>query len=133
MSNRAAGSVPAAVRTSRTENTRSTSSVASSRRAAIPDQKSGTASLLSGYNIDVIGIETEYGIYVEGKGAQDLVAEATQLVKLCPSPVATGWDYSREHPRRDVRGFTVDHLSVDPHDAQFEQSGRPHSTDIEVR
>jgi proteasome accessory factor A len=81
----------------------------------------------------VIGIETEYGIYVEGKGAQDLVAEATHLVKLVPSPVAVGWDYSREHPRRDVRGFTVDHLSFDPHDAQFEQSGRPHSTDIEVR
>ena len=81
----------------------------------------------------MIGIETEYGIYVEGKGAQDLVAEATHLVKLCPPPVATGWDYSREHPRRDVRGFTVDHLSIDPHDAQFEQTGRAHSTDVEVR
>jgi proteasome accessory factor PafA2 len=89
--------------------------------------------VLSGYNPFVIGIETEYGIYVEGKGAQDLVAEATYLVKVCPPPVAVGWDYSREHPRRDVRGFTVDHLSVDPHDAQFEQTGRPHSTDIEVR
>jgi proteasome accessory factor A len=81
----------------------------------------------------LIGIETEYGIYVEGKGAQDLVVEATHLVKLCPPPAATGWDYSHEHPRRDVRGFTVDHLSFDPHDAQFEQSGRPHSTDVEVR
>ena len=81
----------------------------------------------------LIGIETEYGIYVEGKGAQDLVLEATHLVKLCPPPAATGWDYSHEHPRRDVRGFTVDHLSIDPHDAQFEQSGRPHSTDVEVR
>jgi proteasome accessory factor A len=88
---------------------------------------------VSGYNLGVIGIETEYGIYVEGKGAQDLVAEATHLVKLCPPPVAVGWDYTREHPRRDVRGFTVDHLSVDPQDAQFEQSGRPHSTDVEVR
>ncbi len=81
----------------------------------------------------MIGIETEYGIYVEGKGAQDLVAEATHLVKMCPPPVATGWDYRQEHPRRDMRGFTVDHLSVDPNDAQFEQSGRPHSTDVEVR
>ena len=81
----------------------------------------------------MIGIETEYGIYVEGKGAQDLVAEATHLVKLCPGPVATGWDYRSEHPRRDMRGFTVDHLSVDPNDAQFERSGQPHSTDVEVR
>ena len=81
----------------------------------------------------LIGIETEYGIYVENKGAQDLVAEATYLVQMCPPPTAAGWDYKQEHPRRDVRGFTVDHLSVDPSDAQFEQSNRPHSTDIEVR
>jgi Pup amidohydrolase len=81
----------------------------------------------------LIGIETEYGIYVEGKGAQDLVVEATHLVKTYPGAAATGWDYRHEHPRRDMRGFTVDHLSVDPNDAQFEQSGRPHSTDVEVR
>lgn len=81
----------------------------------------------------LVGIETEYGIYVEGKGAQDLVVEATHLVKFYPGPVATSWDYRQEHPRRDMRGFTVDHLSVDPNDAQFEQSGKPHSTDVEVR
>lgn len=81
----------------------------------------------------MIGIETEYGIYVEGKGAQDLVAEATHLVKLCPPPAATGWDYRHEHPRRDVRGFTVAQLSIDPVDAQFEQSNKAHSTDVEVR
>ncbi len=82
----------------------------------------------------MIGIETEYGIYVEGKGAQDLVDEAGYLVKLVPSPTVAGrWDYKQEHPRRDMRGFTVDHLSIDPNDAQFEQTGRPHSTDIEVR
>ena len=81
----------------------------------------------------MIGIETEYGIYVEGKGARDLVWEATELVKLCPPPAATGWDYRQEHPRRDVRGFTVQHLSIDPTDAQFEETGRPHSTDVEVR
>lgn len=81
----------------------------------------------------MIGIETEYGIYVEGKGAQDLVAESTYLVKLFPSVAATGWDYKNEHPRRDMRGFTVDHLSIDPTDAQFEQTNRPHSTDVEVR
>jgi Pup amidohydrolase len=81
----------------------------------------------------LIGIETEYGIYVEGKEAQDLVSEATHLVKAYPGKAATGWDYKHEHPRRDMRGFTVDHLSVDPTDAQFEQSGKAHSTDIEVR
>lgn len=82
----------------------------------------------------MIGIETEYGIYVEGKGAAELVEESGRLVKLVPAPTVAGrWDYRQEHPRRDVRGFTVDHLSFDPNDAQFEQTGRPHSTDIEVR
>lgn len=81
----------------------------------------------------MIGIETEYGIYVEGKGAQDLVAESTALVQAYPAPVAIGWDYRQEHPRRDMRGFTAEHLSIDPTDAQFEQSNRPHSTDVEVR
>jgi proteasome accessory factor A len=82
----------------------------------------------------MIGIETEYGIWVEGKGAQDLVSEATYLVQGCPPPAIAGrWDYTREHPRRDVRGFTVSQLSIDPTDAQFEQAGSPHSTDVEVR
>lgn len=82
----------------------------------------------------MIGIETEYGIWVEGKGAQDLVAEATYLVQGCPPPAISGrWDYTREHPRRDVRGFTVSQLTIDPTDAQFEQTGQPHSTDMEVR
>ena len=82
----------------------------------------------------MIGIETEYGIYVEGKGAEDLVGESSNLVRLCPPPAVEGkWDYREEHPRRDVRGFTVDQLSIDPGDAQFERVGRVHSTDREVR
>jgi Pup amidohydrolase len=81
----------------------------------------------------MIGIETEYGIYVEGKGASDLVSESTHFVQAYPHTFATGWDYRFEFPRRDVRGFTVDRLSVDPRDAAFEQVNQPHSTDREVR
>ena len=81
----------------------------------------------------MIGIETEYGIYVEGKEAQDLVTESTHFVQAYPYTAAKGWDYRFEFPRRDMRGFTVDRLSVDPRDAQFEQANRPHSTDQEVR
>jgi Pup amidohydrolase len=81
----------------------------------------------------MIGIETEYGIYIEGKGAQDLVAESTHFVQAYPHAFATGWDYRFEFPRRDVRGFTVDRLSIDPRDAAFEQANQPHSTDREVR
>ena len=82
----------------------------------------------------MIGIETEYGIYVEGKGAEDLVAEAMKLVRTCPSPVvADRWDYRQEHPRRDMRGFTVERLSFDPTDAKFERHGTPHSSDRDIR
>ena len=81
----------------------------------------------------MIGIETEYGIQVQGKGAGDLVDEAGHLVRCLRRPHVAAWDYRDEHPRRDLRGFTVDHLAVDPVDARFEQSGRPHSTDREVR
>ena len=64
-----------------------------------------------------------------------MVAEATHLVRAVAPPTANTWDYARESPRRDVRGFTVGSLTVDPYDAQFEQTGRgaPHSTDVEVR
>jgi len=81
----------------------------------------------------MIGIETEYGIQVEGKGAGDLVDEAGHLVRCVTRPHVALWDYRDEHPRRDLRGFTVDHLSIDPVDARFEQDGQPHSTDRAVR
>ena len=82
----------------------------------------------------MIGIETEYGIYVEGKDAGDLVGEATRLVQTCPPPaLADCWDYRHEHPRRDMRGFTVERLSIDPTDAQFDRGGRVQSSDREIR
>ncbi|MFM7322803.1 MAG: proteasome accessory factor PafA2 family protein [Armatimonadota bacterium] len=81
----------------------------------------------------MVGIETEYGILVEGKGAGDLVDEAAALVRACHFPHVAGWDYLDEHPRRDLRGFTVDHLAIDPVDARFEQAGRPISTDVSLR
>jgi len=81
----------------------------------------------------MVGIETEYGILVEGKGAGDLVDEAAALVRACHVPHVAGWDYRDEHPRRDLRGFTVDHLAIDPVDARFEAAGRPASTDVALR
>ena len=81
----------------------------------------------------MIGIETEYGIQVDGKGAGDLVDEAGHLVRCLTRPHVALWDYRDEHPRRDLRGFTVDHLSIDPVDARFERQGAPHSTDRQVR
>ncbi|MCS7065738.1 MAG: proteasome accessory factor PafA2 family protein, partial [Fimbriimonadales bacterium] len=67
------------------------------------------------------GIETEYGLYVEGRGVADQMLEAMGVVRSCPFPAVRCWDYRLEDPRRDMRGFRVDHLEVDPHDAQIER------------
>lgn len=80
------------------------------------------------------GIETEYGIAVEGRGANDLIAESIALVRSYAGKcVADRWNYRGEDPRRDMRGFSVDHLSTNPDDAQFDQSGGPRLSIAEER
>ncbi|HTE18630.1 MAG TPA: proteasome accessory factor PafA2 family protein, partial [Armatimonadota bacterium] len=71
----------------------------------------------------LFGIETEYGILVEGKGAQDLMDESRLLVQAYPGPWAGPWDYRAENPRRDMRGFQVDHLNYDHQDARYDRPG----------
>ncbi len=81
----------------------------------------------------LFGIETEYGISVEGKGANDLIQESIALVRAYAGPHVAGWNYRGEDPRRDMRGFTVDHLSTNPDDAQFDEPGRPPMSYAEER
>lgn len=73
----------------------------------------------------LIGIETEYGIVVEGLGANDWIAESINVVRSCPVASVGGWNYRGEDPRRDMRGFTVAQLSTNPDDAQFDPPGTP--------
>jgi proteasome accessory factor PafA2 len=73
----------------------------------------------------LFGIETEYGIAVEGRGAGDLIQESIALVRAYDGAYATGWNYRGEDPRRDMRGFTVERLSTNPDDAQFDAPGTP--------
>ncbi|MEP6754470.1 MAG: proteasome accessory factor PafA2 family protein [Chthonomonadales bacterium] len=68
----------------------------------------------------LFGLETEYGIAVEGKGASDLIQESIKLVSCVGGDFVTGWNYGPEDSRRDLRGFTVDRLSTNPDDAQFD-------------
>jgi proteasome accessory factor A len=68
----------------------------------------------------LFGIETEYGIAVEGAGAGDLIEESRQVVKAFAGRFAAPWNYSQENPRGDVRGFQVENLSQDSIDAQFD-------------
>jgi proteasome accessory factor A len=78
------------------------------------------------------GIETEYGLLVEGRGAEDQVDEAMALVRSYPGERFSVWDYRHESPRADLRGFQVDRLSVDPVDLQFDE-GRDQSRPQDVR
>src|SRR5258708_35069321 len=69
------------------------------------------------------GIETEYGIVVEGLGANDWINESIAVVRNHGARSVAGWNYRGEDPRRDMRGFTVQHLSTNPDDAQFDAPG----------
>lgn len=71
----------------------------------------------------LFGIETEYGIVVEGLGANDWINESIAVVRSHPGPAVGGWNYRGEDPRRDMRGFTVANLSTNPDDAQFDVPG----------
>ncbi|HZO87594.1 MAG TPA: proteasome accessory factor PafA2 family protein [Chthonomonadaceae bacterium] len=73
----------------------------------------------------LFGIETEYGIVVEGLSAGDWINESIAVVRSHAGPAVSGWNYRGEDPRRDMRGFTVEHLSTNPDDAQFDAPGTP--------
>ena len=82
--------------------------------------------------IRLFGIETEYGILVEGRGAEDLLEESRQVVRAYAGPAAGPWDYRGEDPRRDMRGYRVDHLSQNPTDAQYDQCRMLASSSVRV-
>ncbi len=67
------------------------------------------------------GIETEYGLLVEGSGADRQVQRSMEVVESYPGPAFAGWDYAFESPRADLRGFRLDRLTIDPEDAKFDQ------------
>ncbi len=78
------------------------------------------------------GIETEYGLAVEGRGPEDQVEDATAVVKASPREAFTGWDTRFESPRSDLRGFRLDRLAFDPEDARYD-TGRARGPEAEVR
>lgn len=72
----------------------------------------------------LIGIETEYGIVVEGLSAADWVNESMAVVRGYAGDAVKGWNYRGEDARRDMRGFTVKSLNTNPDDAVFDTGGR---------
>ncbi|HEU4753190.1 MAG TPA: proteasome accessory factor PafA2 family protein [Armatimonadota bacterium] len=69
----------------------------------------------------LFGIETEYGILVEGRGAQDLMEESRLLVRAYPGVWAGPWDYRAEGPRQDMRGFQAERLNYNEEDARLDR------------
>ena len=71
------------------------------------------------------GIETEYGIQVDGVDDMDVVVESMELIR-CYSheDFIAKWDYGRENPRLDMRGFEVDELRNDKDETLHLQKDR---------
>lgn len=67
----------------------------------------------------LLGIETEYGIFIEGVEIAELADAARALVQSYPG--AGPWDYSDEDPLRDARGWRAPALSINPEDARYEK------------
>jgi len=70
------------------------------------------------------GTETEYGLLVKGRGAEEQIDDAMALVRSYPGECFVGWDYCYESPRSDLRGFVLGKLDTDPIDARFDRGRR---------
>ncbi|MEP7015370.1 MAG: proteasome accessory factor PafA2 family protein [Verrucomicrobiota bacterium] len=76
----------------------------------------------------VFGLETEYGITLSGAETVDVVAESIELVRRYTEHGALmKWDYDREDPHLDARGFRARELRQDTDESAYYEidKGRP--------
>lgn len=70
----------------------------------------------------LFGIETEYGITLEGKKNVDPVQLSIELIKSYrPGDFRPMWDYNGEDPFRDERGFRASELQEHPDERQYQE------------
>src|SRR2546428_2351335 len=68
----------------------------------------------------VFGLETEYGITVNGAESVDVVAESIELVRRYTDHGALmKWDYELEDPHQDARGFRARELLQDTDESAY--------------
>ena len=68
----------------------------------------------------VFGIETEYGITVDGLEGLDVVRESIEIVRSYTEHGASmKWDYQLEDPHQDARGFRAAELLQDTDEAAY--------------
>src|SRR5947207_1581984 len=73
----------------------------------------------------VFGLETEYGITVQGAPSVDVVAESIELVRSYTEHGAhMKWDYRLEDPHRDARGFRAPSLLQDTDESAYYEIDR---------
>src|SRR5947207_556475 len=73
----------------------------------------------------VFGLETEYGITVQGAVSVDVVAESIELVRSYTEHGAhMKWDYRLEDPHRDARGFRAPSLLQDTDESAYYEIDR---------
>ena len=73
----------------------------------------------------MFGLETEYGIQVDGVDDLDVVVESMELIRCyLREDFVARWDYGLENPRRDMRGFEVDQLLNDRDETEHLQQDR---------
>src|SRR5205085_8475692 len=73
----------------------------------------------------VFGLETEYGITIQGAGSVDVVAESIELVRSYTEHGAhMKWDYRLEDPHRDARGFRAPALLQDTDESAYYEIDR---------
>ena len=68
----------------------------------------------------VFGVETEYGITVDGVDQLDVVRESIEIVRsYTEHGAAMKWDYHLEDPHNDARGFRAEELLQDTDEAAY--------------
>ena len=68
----------------------------------------------------VFGLETEYGITINGAEVVDVVAESIELVRHYTDHGAhMKWDYDLEDPHQDARGFRAKALMQDTDESAY--------------
>jgi proteasome accessory factor A len=73
----------------------------------------------------VFGLETEYGITIQGAPSVDVVAESIELVRSYTEHGAhMKWDYRLEDPHRDARGFRAAQLLQDTDESAYYEIDR---------
>ena len=68
----------------------------------------------------IVGLETEYGITIDGADSVDVVAESIELVRGYTEHGAhMKWDYDLEDPHQDARGFRAAELLQDTDESAY--------------